>query len=342
MRPKNLLLLAGATLATLAGCTPEERPKSEVKRIEGSVLVVRDTLVERALEATGAARAHLEADLSTRLMGTVLSVSVQEGDRVKAGQVLLRLDGKDLDARTSGVAAGLDASASQVDLAEAQVRRMRALYADSAVAKASLEQAETELQRAKAGLAMTRSQDAELRSHQGYSRLVAPFSGKVVSRRADPGMMASPGVPLLRMEDASVLRVSVSTTTETAGRLRVGEILEARLDGKRLKARVEGVVPSGAGNLAVVNALIENRRDSLPSGAVATLSLPRGTKALRMVPSAAVFREGDLTGVWIRTAKGDLRRWIRLGEETFADVEVLSGLREGDSVVVPVASNGRN
>lgn len=342
MRAKSLLLLAGATLASLSGCSPEERPKSELHRVEGAVIVVRDTLVERALEATGAARAHLEADLSTRLMGTVLTVSVQEGDRVKAGQVLLRLDGADLDARTSGVTAGLEASSSQVELAEAQVRRMRALYADSAVAKAALEQAETELQRAKAGLAMTRSQDMELRSHQGYSRLVAPFSGKVVSRRADPGMMASPGVPLLRMEDASVLRVSVSTTTETARRLRTGEILDARLDGKRLKARVEGVVPSGAGNLAVVNALIENRRDSLPSGAVATLSLPRGTKALRMVPSAAVFREGDLTGVWVRTAKGDLRRWIRLGEETSADVEVLSGLREGDSVVVPDASNGRN
>lgn len=342
MNRKTLLLLGGAALATFTGCSPEVRPKSEAKRIDGTVLVVRDTLVERALEATGAARAHLEADLSTRLMGTVLSVSVQEGDRVKTGQVLLRLDGKDLDARTSGVTAGLDASASQVELAEAQVRRMRALYADSAVAKASLEQAETELQRAKAGLAMTRSQDVELRSHQGYSRLVAPFSGKVVSRRADPGMMASPGVPLLRVEDASVLRVSVSTTTETASRLRVGEILEARLDGKRLKARVEGVVPSGAGNLAVVNALIENRRDSLASGAVATLSLPRGTRNLRLVPTAAVFREGDLTGVWIRGPKGDLRRWIRLGEESAAGFEVLSGLRLGDSVVVPDAPDGRN
>lgn len=330
----SALILGGIALGAVSGCK-EEQPRPEApRRVEGEVHVVRDSLVESYLEATGTASPRLVADLSTRLMGKVLTVSVKEGARVRAGQALLMVDGRDLDARSEGLASGLEAARSQLALAETQARRMKSLYADSAVPKASLDQALAELDRAKAGLSQIRSQDAELRNIQGYSRIVAPFDGKVVARHVDPGMMATPGAPLLRVEDASVLRISATTTTATARNLSAGEVLTARVDGHEVPARIEGIVPSGSGNLAVVNALVDNRADSLSSGAVATLLLPRGQRMARVLPRSWLVREGDLVGVWVRTAQGDTKRWIRTGDAVGNGVEVLAGLGEGDSVVV--------
>lgn len=336
------LVLGGLALAALSGCKQEHREAAAPRRVEGAVHVVRDSLVESHLETTGTAAPRLVADLSTRLMGKVLTVSVKEGDRVRAGQALLQVDGRDLDARSEGLASGLEAAQSQLALAEKQARRMKALYADSAVPKASLDQAQAELDRARAGLSQVRSQDAELRNIQGYSKISAPFDGKVVARHVDPGMMATPGAPLLRVEDASVLRISATTTTATARNLSAGQVLTARVDGHEVRAKIEGIVPSGSGNLTVVNAIVENRADTLASGAVATLLLPRGTRMARLLPQSWLEREGDLVGVWVRTAQGDTKRWIRTGNAMGEGVEVLSGLAEGDSIVVRGTSVGRD
>jgi multidrug efflux pump subunit AcrA (membrane-fusion protein) len=91
----------------------------------------------------------------------------------------------------------------------------------------------------------------------------------------------------------------------------------------------------------LVNALVDNPRDSFPSGAVATLELPRGSRTVRVVPEAALFREGDLVGVWVRKERGDIRRWIRTGDRIGDKVEVLSGLESGDTLVVPASSVAR-
>ncbi len=334
MNIRRTVLLGGIAIGTLLGCKQENIEAASPQRVEGVIYVVRDSLVESILEATGTAAPRLAADLSTRLMGKVMSVSVKEGDKIKTGQFLLQVDGRDLEARSEGLASGLDASRSQLALAESQARRMKSLYADSAIPKATLDQALAELDRAKAGLSQVQSQDAELRNIQGYSKIVAPFSGKVVSRHVDPGMMATPGAPLLRVEDASVLRVSATTTTATARNLSTGSLLRVRVDGHEVQAKVEGIVPSGTGNLAVVNALVDNRFDSLSSGAVATLLLPRGKGLVRLVPKEGLEREGDLVGVWVRTSQGDAKRWIRTGAERGNSLEVLSGLSEGDSVVL--------
>lgn len=331
--------LAAAVVAVVAGgCRDEDAAARMPTRIEGTILVVRDTVVESTIEATGTATPRLSADLSTRLMGRILSVTVREGDTVRPGRTLVSVDGSDLAARSAGVASAMSASRSQLELAETQARRMRALHADSAVPKAALDQAEMELQRARAGLSQARSQEDELRSIQGYSRISAPFAGRVVARLVDPGMMAVPGQPLLKVEDASVLRITATTTASTARDLAPGATLRALIDGRPATARVEGVVPSGIGNLATVNAVVENRSGVYPSGSVATLLLPRGSRKARLLPPDAVEREGDLVGVWTRTPQGDLRRWIRVGDSVGNRLEVLSGLAEGDTVIVPAAS----
>jgi hypothetical protein len=90
-----------------------------------------------------------------------------------------------------------------------------------------------------------------------------------------------------------------------------------------------------AGNLYSINALVQNPGGSLLAGSTATITLPTGARTVLVVPSGALVHEGDLTGVTLRTAQGDERRWIRLGAVSDAMVEVSAGLRAGDQVVLP-------
>ncbi len=108
-------------------------------------------------------------------------------------------------------------------------------------------------------------------------------------------------------------------------------------EGRAVRARIEGVVPSSTGNLYMINALVANPRGSILPGSTATLSLPAGTHAGVLVPSSAITRQGDLTGVTVRTAASDETRWVKLGRTIGASVEVSAGLHAGDQVVVPLS-----
>jgi hypothetical protein len=111
--------------------------------------------------------------------------------------------------------------------------------------------------------------------------------------------------------------------------------LLGNVGGRAVDAVVEGIVPTLAGNLVVVNALVDNTGDSLSSASTATLDLPRGKSLVRLVPQSGLLREGDLVGVWVRTSTGDDRRWIRVGKIYGGESEVLSGLDVGDTIILP-------
>lgn len=333
-------VLAGTALTLLAACGgPEEEATvaAAPARAAGTVYVVRDTTVLGAFEAAGTAQPLQQATLSTKLMGTVTAVLVQEGDHVVRGQPVVRLDARDLAAKEAQVSAAItDAEAMYRD-AETQAARIRALYADSAATKAQLDQVETGLARASAGLRAARASGTELAAVSSYATIRAPFSGIVTQRFVDPGAFAAPGAPLVSVQDASRLRIAVSAAPDAVRGLRRGMRIPATIEGRPVGAVVEGVVPGMGGNLYTVNALVENAAGAVLAGSAATLALPTGERSAIVVPAAAVSREGDLTGVLVRTAAGDEIRWVRLGAVHGTVVEVIGGLRAGDQVIVPVA-----
>jgi RND family efflux transporter MFP subunit len=328
-------------VVAIAACgrAPESAPERARPPVpEGTAFVVADTTLTDGVEAFGNAEPGRRAVLATRLMVRVTEVLVQEGAVVGAGQVLARLDATELDARRERVAAGLSAAEASWRDAETTARRFRALYADSAAPKAQLDQAEAALARAEAGVREARAAGSELDAVGDYATLRAPFAGVIVRREIDPGSLAAPGQPLLIIEDHSELRITV-TAPPTAAR---GVAPRARLGGSiaglPVNAEVEGVVPAPGGHLMTVNALVDNRTGEAVPGGAATLILPAGRRAARLVPAAAVVREGDLTGVRARRAGGWELRWTRLGRVEGGMVEILAGLEAGDTVLVPGGS----
>lgn len=331
------LFLAGVVVATAACGAPdaEHAAASADQRAPGQIATARDTIVEAMLDAAGVAEPVQQATLSTKLMGTVTAVLVREGDQVAVGQPLVRIDARDLEARQSQVSAGIAVAAAVHREAVSQVGRIRALYADSAATRAQLDAAETGLVRSEAAVKQATASASELAMVADYSVVRAPFSGMVTQRFVDPGAFATPGAPLVTVQDSRRLRVSVTAAPEAVRRLRRGASIIATIGNVRVTATVEGVVPAPGGSVYTVNAIVDNHSALLLSGSAATLSLPQGSRHAVMIPSTAVRREGDLTGVLVRGTAGDELRWVRLGTQTGNGVEVLGGLEVGDQVVVP-------
>jgi len=340
-RGARFAAIAGVALVAFAaacGRTPDSTSQAvKPHRSDGVTYTVHDTTIVATFEAAGVAAPIQQATLSTKLMGTVTDVLVREGDHVARGQLLVRIDARELSAKSAQAAASVAQADAMHNDAVAQANRIRALYADSAATKAQLDAAETGLARTTAGLEAAQAAASELGAVSSYSTVRAPFTGIVTKRFADPGAFAAPGAPLVTMQDVSALRISASTTPDIARALRRGQTLTAFVERTQVRVTIEGTVPALAGSLYTINALASNPDGTLLAGSRATLMLPTGQRRAIVVPSVAVVREGDLTGVTLRTAQGDDRRWIRLGSALGPDVEVTAGLRSGDVVVVPTA-----
>ena len=328
------IIAAVAAAAALTACgraQPEHRKTAAVPAEQGIDFVVRDTTITATITATGIAEPFASATLSTKLTGSVGEVLVKEGDRVRAGDVLVRIDARDLDARRDQIRANIASAEAAQHEAHLMAARMRALYADSAAAKVQLDAAEAALARATGSVMAARAGEAELAAIASYAIVQAPFSGVVTQRFVDPGAFAAPGAPLLSIQDNTRLRVSATIAPQMSVRLHRGSRITATIEGIPVTATVEGIVPATSG-MYTVNAIVENRDGSLLSGGAATIALDDGTRRTLLIPADAVQRHGDLNGVTLR--RGMTQRWIKLGAETGAFVEVLSGLSAGDTIVV--------
>lgn len=334
----QLKSLAVVALMAAAACGAEPEPEakaSEGASVPGTTFTVQDTMLDAAVAAAGTAEPFERATLSTRLMGAVTEVLVREGDRVRAGQLMARIDARDIAAQRSRVEAGIaEAEAVRAD-AEVQARRFRGLYADSAATRAQLDAAETGLARATAGVRAARAGASELDALNAYTALRAPFAGVVTGRFVDRGAFVAPGAPVVSIENATRLRVSVTAAPGVASAVRRGDRVDATIEGRRVEAVIEGVVPAPGAALSTVNAIVENADGVHPSGGSATLHLPVGRRNAFLVPSAALIREGDLVGVHVITDAGRELRWVRTGQSGDEMTEVLSGLRAGERVFVP-------
>jgi membrane fusion protein (multidrug efflux system) len=327
--------LAGVVLLAACASDKESAPRpGEVPAPDGVEFEITASPRLSYLNAPGVVAPVAEATLSTKLMGSVTHVLVQEGDRVRAGQTLLRIDARDLSAQRARVEASQAEAQAILAEAELHVQRMRALYEDDAAPRAQVDAAETGYTRALAGVAAARASAAELAAISSYAEVRAPFDGTVVRRMVDPGSFAAPGAPLLVVQDTRRLRVTVSAPPDAVRTLRRGISVTAVIEGESVPATIEGIVPGGSG-LFTVNGIVENAGARLPGTGAATLALPQEMRTTLVVPVHAVRRQGDLTGVQLIRADEVLMRWVRLGAVSGDSVEVVSGLRDGDRILVP-------
>ena len=334
MTSRPALLLATIAIAACGAPRSEQRPSAGSDQSQFVIAVVRDSVIASTQDANGVAAPFQQAVISTKLMGTVIEVLVREGDHVSVAQALLRIDARDVDAKGAQVAASVAAAEATQASAQLQLKRMRALFTDSAATRAMLDAAETGAAQANAGVGAARAAAAEVAAVKDYAMVRAPFAGIVTKRFVDAGSFAAPGVPLVQVQDISRLRLTVTAPPDAARAAHRGATLNAEVDGHPVAAVVEGVVPSPAGGVYVINAIVSNPSGLLSAGSAALVRLPAGTRHAMLIPDNALIHNGDLTGVRVRVGTNVDVRWVKVGDHIGTFIEILSGLRVGEPVLV--------
>lgn len=309
----RISLLAG--LVALAGCSngasgPGVEPGTPV-----SVTVSEPVRAAPMAVYPATMTSTRSADVATRTAGTVVRVAVDVGDRVRAGQPLVELDGADVDARVSAAEADLE-------LARATHGRIARLAAAGAATAA-------ELDAAAAALAAAEARSADARAQRRYTSIVAPFDAVVESRYVHPGDLAAPGRPLLHLVGSGVLEVRADLPAERSGTVQVGDPARVRIgDGDVQDARVVrvvGTVDPAAQTFHVVARMDGAADPGLRSGTFVRLEVGRTSEAVRWIPADAVIRRGQLSGVMVVESDTLRLRWVRLGRERAGAVELLAG-----------------
>ena len=363
----QIVFIAAGMLAAGCGGTMENRPeKAEV--VPGLRLQkLQKQNVADELEAPGSVIAQSTAQVAARAMGTVLRVAAREGDEVKRGQVLAELDERELSAHRSAAqaasraaSAGVLQATKAVVAAQAQADVMKKTYerysylkeqksvspqefdevaAKQEAAQANLEQAKAALSQSEAGALQAESEAHAAESVASYARISAPFDGRVVRRSVEPGSLVSPGMPLFVVEDTSRYQLEATLPAEALAGVKKNTLARVQLDAlpaQSLAGKVSEIEAGADPTSHTFKARVDLSKEAgIQSGMFGRAYFAQGEKLAIVLPAEAVVSRGQLRGIYVVDGTGlILWRVVTLGKNAGNHVEVLSGVNEGEVVVL--------
>lgn len=363
-----VIILAGTTL--VAGCGSTDRqPITTQQVVKGiSVETVHLAPTPENYTAAGTVRSVTSSVLSAQIGGTIQSIAVKPGDRVRRGQTLAVIDDRSVRAQASAAGAAVEATSSgstevaqalaaakaQQHLAELTYNRYQNLLAKNSVSRAEFDQVSANYAAANANVAAleARQKQVEAQGRQAqsqaqaadtaysYSRIVSPINGVVTAKSADAGTVVMPGMPILTVEDPANLRLEASLPSKFTEKVHLGQTVEVAVDNAEIQGRVVEITPSAdpvSRTFLVKIALPE--KCACSSGEYGTAQFPLGEEKRLTMPRTALVERGELQGVFVVGADGSASyRLIKTGQ-TFGDrLEILSGLSDGERVATSDAA----
>ncbi len=337
MRPSRNLVWAAALLAAVAlpaGRLPlraaADAPSAAKKgggaaalRVETVVLV--PSALEETLSSTGTLRADESVELQAETNGKVVALNFTEGGKVKRGDLLVKLNDAELRAT-------LQRASYRLQLAEIKERRLARLIETKSVNQQDYDVALGELSVQRAEVALVEAQLAKL-------EIRAPFDGVIGLRFVSEGAFVNPATRVATLQRLDPLKLDFSVPEKYAGRVQVGSAVTFTVAGGAAPARGEiyAIEPriEVATRTLLIRAVCREPAGALLPGAFAKveLVLARRTDAL-LVPSVAVLPGVTEKSVYVVRAGKAERRAVETGQRTETSVQIVSGLRVGDTVIV--------
>jgi len=352
-RIAGLMLVAGLSIPVWRAVTARAKvPRAPVLALQGlSVAVARVTRQDLYTEVTIPAefRPYLQVELHAKVSGYLEQINVDIGDRVKAGQLLARLEVPELKNELDrAIAAEQKAEADYKD-AHLNYTRLVAVNREhpNLVAQQELDTAEAKDGTTTAAIAGAKAEVGRYKTLMNYTRITAPFDGVVTKRYADPGALIQAGtasdtqsLPLVRLSDNYHLRLDFDVSVAYVKDIRMGDAVEVRVEslgGKvftgiisRSTEKVEDATRTMTTEIDVPNPKLE-----LVPGMYATVALKvqRRPQALA-IPTEAIASDKKATVYVVNANQQIEERTVVAGLETATSYEVISGLNEGDLVLI--------
>jgi membrane fusion protein (multidrug efflux system) len=291
------------------------------------------TVIERA-ESVGTVRARDAVTITTKVAGIVTGIRFQEGQQVREGTDLIELD-------ATALRADLDQARAQLDDARSQLIRARQLQPGTSIAAQRLDTLEAQMRQAESRVRAASARAEEL-------RVAAPFSGRVGLRQVSVGALVQPGTAVTTLDDVSRVRIEFAIPEVFVAQLRAGSPVVARAAAfgeRRFRGTVTVVdtrIDTATRTVRVISEF-DNSDDALKPGLFMTveLELQRRDGAL-LVAEEALDPVGDRNFVFVIRDGRARRVEVRLGQRLPGEVEVTSGVRDGEQVVVRGIQRLRN
>jgi RND family efflux transporter MFP subunit len=318
------------TFLLLAGCHKPPEPSAAAKLpmapIRAKTIDTRK--YQEKDEVAGTVRSKTRAVIEAKISGRIEKMLVVAGQEVATGELLAELDAKEIKAR-------YDQAVTVRDQALLESKRYAALIKEKAVTQQEYESVESRYR-------VAESQASEAGTMLGYTKVTAPFAGVITRKLGDVGDLASPGRPLLEIEDPRALRLEADVPEGLLDRIQIGDKLLVNVAS--VTNLSEGVVSEIAPVADPNSRTFPVKLDLAPlpglrAGQFGRVAIPVGTSESLFVPSSAVVMRGQLDLVFVVQTNKAVLRIVKTGKRSNNEVEVLSGLEAGETLTVEGAAS---
>ncbi len=300
----------------------------------------RQDAMARTLPVTGTLMALTTATVKAKVAGELIEVTVREGQPVRQGQLLARIDQTEVQARVAARSADMAAARAQLQLAEKNRLTQKALLERNFISQNAFDTTQSGYDVAVARLRAAEADLVSARKTLGDSTLYAPFSGIVSERHAQPGERVPLDAKVISVVDLSVLSLEASVPAAAISQVRVGQPVEFRVDGfgeRRFTGRIDRINPStAAGSRSIsIYAILDNKDGLLRGGLFAQgeLTVERIENVVT-VPATAVREEVGRTFVYAIDNGVVRKKPVRIGQaDSTGTLQVLSGISAGERIV---------
>ncbi len=301
-------------------------------------LTVGKALGDNRIAWPGTIKSRSVAKIAPKFSGRILEVKVNAGDRVKQGDIVAVLDKSDLEAAYQEARSALVAARAQAARASADEKRIVNLFKQGAATRQSYDAIIAQARSARAMVSQALGAVKKIRANLNENILKAPFDGVVSERLQEPGDMGLPGVAVVVIQKANDLRAEAAIPTHCAKRIHLGMKIPVRVDAvnQTFTGTVDEIVPEidPLTRTQLIKAALP-QDESLVPGLFAWLEQScEDNRQILLIPQSAVMHFGQLEGVKIVENNHVYSRHIRTGKRYGDKVEVLSGLREGETILI--------
>lgn len=308
--------------------------------LQEDLVTVAPKALARTLALTGSLAPFTEATVKAKVAGELVAVTVREGESVKAGQVLARIDLTEVQARVAAREADVEAARAQLVWAEKNRSQQKALLDKAFISQSAFDNIQSNYDVAAARLRAAQAELVVAKKSLGDAVLVAPFAGIVSQRLAQPGERVALDARVIGIVDLSRMQLEATVPPAAIGEVKVGQPLRFAVEGfgeREFEGRIERINPAAsAGTRSIsVYAVIENPQGVLRGGMFARGALRLGqVEGALAIPVSAIREDAGQAYVYLVTEGQVRRRNVKTGTADAAGlVQVTEGLAPGDRIV---------
>jgi RND family efflux transporter MFP subunit len=271
-------------------------------------------------EVVGTVRSKQRAVVEAKISGRVLEYTATPGTLVKAGDLLARLDVQEIQAK-------VDQARAMLDQAQRDFDRQNQLITSKATTRQEFDTADARLKIATGAF-------SEAETMMSYAQVTAPFDGVVTRKLADVGDLAMPGKPLLEIESPTSLRFEADLPEAILDQVKLGAKMPVHL-AKTVEGTVSEISPVADPVSRTFNVKLDlPPTEGLRTGQFGRVSVPVSEVNLLLVPKSAVLKRGQMELVFVAKDGKAALRLVKTGKTLEDRIEVLSGLEEGEPIIV--------